>query len=120
MYLKKNLPYSKRERRTAIHIANFTPSGLEKLTEVAEASGVSRNEAVIQACENWVAEREEMAENKVRCTFPIDARQLKRLTKLARKTKTSVGAILAELVHAKLVEASKKKTAPKGGANASE
>lgn len=117
---KKITPYSKRERRTAIHIATFTPSGLEKLTEVAEASGVSRNEAVIQACENWVAEREEIGGDKVRFTFPIDARKLKRLTKLARMTSTTVEEILAELVHDKIEEASKKKKASKGGANVSE
>lgn len=110
---EKPTPYSKRERRNAIHIATFTPSGLRQLTEVAEASGVSRNEAVIQACENWVAERKARLDNKVKLSVPVDARMLARLARVAQKRKTTVEALVTDLVLAKIEEEYKRKSRAK-------
>lgn len=115
MEQEQKTPYSKRERRNAVHIAQFTPSGLKRLTEVAEASGVSRNEAVVQACETWVAEREAKPANKVKVSIPVDVRQLKRLSKVARKNNTTVEAFVVELLLAKIEEESKRKSRAKGG-----
>lgn len=101
---KPIVAYSKRERRTAKHLATFTPSALEELTNVAEASGVSRNEAILQACDLWIEEKRK-DEKRVKVTISLDDKQVSRINKLARLKGVTKAELLTELVKQEIYKA---------------
>lgn len=97
----------KRETRSMRHIATFTPTAFNAITEQAKAEGISRNEAIQQACIDWVGARQKSTDGKVKVSFPLDAWKKARLAKKARMLNVTLEELLAHYVHEALAQTTK-------------
>lgn len=96
---RKPTNHGTRERRDCVHIATFTRTALEAITNEAKALGISRNEAIQQACSEWISKREKVGGDRVRFSLCLEAKTKAKIDKIARMNNQTTADYLAFICH---------------------